>query len=462
MNIISQILDNDKNKEVSITNFFNENNIKEIMKKCNFNKTKGIPILIVFKFIFTLIFTGKNMYRLMETNKGELPFSKDVVYRFLNSFNYNWIKFLSLLSSEVIDKKVKKLTSADRVNVLIADDTTYCRDRSKNVELISRVMDNSTKKWGKGFKLLTLGWSDGNTFIPIGFNLNTSKEEKKQLQPINKSIDKRTNGYKFRMTALEKKTDAMVELVKKAVEKRIPADYVLFDSWYAFPKIISKIKALKVDVIAMIKKMPNVYYNFNGKEMPLDQIYRNLKKRRGRSKILCSAIVSIKNEDNSELPLKIVFVRNRNKSRDWLALVTTNIELAEKEVVRIYGKRWGIEVFFKMCKSHLNLSKEFQGRSYDSMISHITIVFTRYIMLAIDNRRNLDSKSIGGLFYLYCDELNDVKFSESIKLVLSLLISSIKDSFSATKEEIEALLSNFIDSLPSFFNGLDLKSFCES
>jgi len=462
MNIISQILENDKNKEVSINNFFNDNNINSIMKKCNFNKTKGIPVSIVFKFIFTLVFTRKNMYRLMETNKGKLPFSKDVVYRFLNSFNYNWVKFLSLLSSEVIDNKLRKLTSADRVNVLIADDTTYCRDRSKNVELISRVMDNSANKWVKGFKLLTLGWSDGNTFIPFGFNLITSKEEKKQLQPINKSIDKRTNGYKFRMTALEKKTDALVDLVKKAVEKGIPADYVLFDSWYAFPKIISKIKALKVDVIAMVKKMPNVYYNFNGKEMPLDQIYRTLKKRRGKSKILCSAIVSIKSADNSELPLKIVFVRNRNKSRNWLALVTTNIELAEKEVVRIYGKRWDIEVFFKMCKSHLNLSKEFQGRSYDSMISHITIVFTRYIMLAIDNRRNIDSKSIGGLFYLYCDELNDVQFSDSIKLVLNILISSMKDSFSATKEEIETLLSNFIDSLPSFFNGLDLKSCCES
>ncbi|KWZ85152.1 hypothetical protein HMPREF3213_00585 [Heyndrickxia coagulans] len=32
--------------------------------------------------------------------------------------------------------------------------------------------------------------------------------------------------------------------------------------------------------------------------------------------------------------------------------------------------------------SLLNLGKKFQGRSYDMLISHTTIVFTRYILIA--------------------------------------------------------------------------------
>jgi len=66
--------------------------------------------------------------------------------------------------------------------------------------------------------------------------------------------------------------------------------------------------------------------------------------------------------------------------------------------VRIYGKRWDIEVFFKMCKSYLNLSKEFQGRSYDCMVAHTTIVFTRYIMLALERRNGNDLRTLGELF----------------------------------------------------------------
>jgi len=34
-----------------------------------------------------------------------------------------------------------------------------------------------------------------------------------------------------------------------------------------------------------------------------------------------------------------------------------------------------LEIFFKISKSNLNLEKEFQGRSYDSIVAHTTIVF---------------------------------------------------------------------------------------
>ena len=48
--------------------------------------------------------------------------------------------------------------------------------------------------------------------------------------------------------------------------------------------------------------------------------------------------------------MRLVFVRNRNHRKDWLVLVTTDMSLTAEEVIRIYGKRWGIEVFFKVCK----------------------------------------------------------------------------------------------------------------
>lgn len=98
---------------------------------------------------------------------------------------------------------------------------------------------------------------------------------------------------------------------------------------------------------------------------------------------------------------KIVFVKDRNRSRNWLALISTDVTLSDEEIIRIYGKRWDIEIFFKICKSYLNLAKELQGRSYDSMVAHTTIVFARYITLAVENRNNKDLRTIGGLFEVY-------------------------------------------------------------
>jgi hypothetical protein len=51
-----------------------------------------------------------------------------------------------------------------------------------------------------------------------------------------------------------------------------------------------------------------------------------------------------------------------------------------------------------------SLKKEFQGRAYDLLVSHTTIVFTRHILLAWQHRQTTDQRYFGGLFYLLCDE----------------------------------------------------------
>ena len=82
----------------------------------------------------------------------------------------------------------------------------------------------------------------------------------------------------------------------------------------------------------------------------------------------------------------MVFVRHRSKKKEWLAILSTDRSLSEHEIVQIYGIRWDIEVFFKCTKSLLRLQKEFQERSYDLIISHTTIVFSRFIVLAWQHR----------------------------------------------------------------------------
>ncbi|BAF60587.1 hypothetical protein PTH_2406 [Pelotomaculum thermopropionicum SI] len=134
---------------------------------------------------------------------------KDTIYRFLNSFRYNWRKFLLILSSSVINETIEPLTSRNWKNVLVLDDSLYSRNRSKAVELLARVKDHVENMYVRGFRMLTLGWSDGNTFLPVAFSLLSSENERNRLCGIDSRIDKRTTGYKRRVESIKKSTEVM-------------------------------------------------------------------------------------------------------------------------------------------------------------------------------------------------------------------------------------------------------------
>lgn len=89
------------------------------------------------------------------------------------------------------------------------------------------------------------------------------------------------------------------------------------------------------------------------------------------------------------------------------AFICTNPDLSEEEIIRIYGKRWQIEVFFKTCKSYLNLVGECHSLSYDALTAHVAIVFARYMMLALEQRKDQDHRTHGEIFFFLIDELPD-------------------------------------------------------
>jgi len=454
---------NDTNLEQissSIKNFFSSNKIGALLKANNFKKDKGFPCLEVFKFVFSLVFSGKKLFRVLE-GKQSANFGKEVIYRFLNSIYFNWNCLLLMLSAFVINERLVSLTDKKRKKVFIVDDSVYSRNRSKNVELMARVRDHCNQRYVKGFRMLSLGWSDGNTFIPVSFNLLSSAEPSNVLSPMNTEIDKRTNGYKRRFDSQLKETEAMYKLIDAACEKGIMADYVLFDSWFTFPAVIQKLSEMGKHTVAMVKAMPKVFYNFIGERMNLKQIYDCLRKKGGKSKILCSACVTIA---DGKIPLRIVFVRDRNRSKHWLAIISTDTKMTEEDIVKLYARRWDIEVFFKYCKSYLNLAKEFYCRNYDALVAHTTIVFSRYIMLAVESRNNNDNKTIGSLFHHCCEELQDISITKALQILMQILMSALKNNeiFMLSNKELESFLDLFISSLPSYFKGLMPKFSCES
>ena len=393
-----------------------------------------------------MIFTNRSMYMNMLMGTNQAGFKKDTVYRFLNSIHINWIRFTTWLSAQIINETITGLTSDKRVNVLIVDDSLFERSSSKKVELLAKVYDHAKKTYKYGFRLLTLGWSDGNTFLPVNGCLLSTENQKNR---INEAItmDKRSAGYLRRNLAQTKATAVVLELIKAAKKAMIPASYVLFDTWFCSPSSLIAIKKMGYDIIAMAKKTSKMHYLYNGIMQPLTAIYKQNRKRRGRSRYLLSVEVSLE-KDGKSIPARIVFVRNKNKRKDYLALITTDMNLNEDEIIRIYGKRWDIEVFFKVCKSYLKLGKGCNSLSYDAMTAHTAIVFTRYMMLALENRRSSDLRTMGEIFYYIQDEMSDITLIQAFHLLMQVFLDTIADKLSLTSEQLDQLLNAFMAAIP--------------
>ena len=161
---------------------------------------------------------------------------------------------------------------------------------------------------------------------------------------------------------------------------------------------------------------------------------------------------------DEKIPAKIVCVRNKKNKKDWIAFICTNPEISEKEIIRIYGKRWQIEVFFKTCKSYLNLISECHSLTYDALTAHVAIVFTRYLMIAMEQRRSEDSRTLGEIFFFFTDELRDITFGESFQIILTAMIDSVCAIFQPTETQLELFIEMFAGRLPGYIRNSLAKS----
>lgn len=443
---ITQANQNDKQISKSIKSFFIRFHISSALKASNAYKKKGIPAVEVFQYLFLLVFSNRSMYMSLITGRNTPGFAKDTVYRFMKMVQINWIRFTTLLVSRIIKEAIVPLDSKERANVLIIDDSMFERNRSKKVELLARAYDHANHRYRFGFRMLTLGWSDGSTFLPVNSVLLSSENKKNRVNEA-ADVDKRTVGYKRRMLSMQKGTQAMLELLKIAKKAAIPAKYVLFDSWFSSPSTLHAVKSIGYDVIGMVKKTPKMFFRYNGESMPLTTIYNLNKKRRGRSRYLLSVLVDVV-KDGEAIPAKVVYVRNRNKRKEYLCLISTDTVLDENEIIRIYGKRWDIEVFFKVCKSYLNLSRECNSLSYDAITAHTAVVFTRYMMLSLESRESNDNRSLGELFLYFSDEMSDITWMQAFQILLQMFQTMLRDNTELSEEKINDLVDTFMNTLP--------------
>jgi hypothetical protein len=343
------------------------------------------------------------------------------------------------------------LDSDNRKYAFILDDTSYYRNRSKKVELLSKCYDHAEHRYYKGFTLLNLGWSDGVTFMPVDFRLIASGNDKNLLVSSSIQEDNRTLATRRRQDARSTKPEIALKMLKSAKDTPAQAKYVVFDSWFSSPHFILSVAGLGYAPVARLKNNENFRFLYDDKPLSISQIYQSCKKRRGLSRYLLSVTVKVRHDDFKDpVEAKIVYVREKKNRKNWIAILCTDTSLSEDEIVELYGKRWDIEPFHKMIKSFLRLAKEFQMRSFDAMVAHTSIVLVRYMFLSLEVRENKDERTFGEIFHAVCDELQDISFQYAFNLIMSVLASCLQDYLLLSKNCVDSFIKSFLEALPVF------------
>lgn len=447
--------------------------LREALARCCRLKQQGFSLFEIFCTLFVLVFRQRNLWRCSAGEKDTLPFERDTAYRFLNSPRHNWRAFLARLARKAI-AFIAPLTSKEERRVFVVDDSLYNKNRSKKLELLSMVHDHVEKRFVRGFRLLTLAFTDGVSLIPLDFALLGTKNIVCEATP---DIDGRTHGAERRAEAVREAPEVLLSMVDHHRSLIRKGSHIVFDSWFSSPSLIRELVGRELHVTGRLKKNDTLYlFRRNGKDslFTLEQLYAKLpriprsvqeRQRKDNADVVGSLCIALPpDEKGKTIPARIVFLRNKS-SRDpqeWLAILTTDLKLSEEEVVRMYAKRWKIEEFFKIAKSLLKLEREFQGRSYDMLIAHTTLVCTRYMFLELERRRTLDVRTCGELFYHCCDELPDLKLQEAVLRIFLAMKAFLTKFCSGGKEILKACLDYFTAALPASLLPLLPISGCES
>ena len=371
MNSIAEIFNNSKQLLDSIGNFFDKYIGCSLLRRCGITKmvdavtaaNPGMvysdnPILrilgddishsailekavsardlIIDKLL--VCFMPASACLMFKTDSFFRDYKKDTFYRFDRLPRANWER-LQLETAKNVIADIESQTTHKHINALVFDDSLYSRNGGKGTELCARVFDHNDRKTRTGYRMMTGGWTNGETFVPFSQSLLSTRDDEKMVGPDNK-IDRRTIRGKRRAMAKTKGTDVVQKMVGQAQKAGIPFDYVLFDTWFSSPSQLTALKKSGADVIAMIKKNSTKYTwtdpdTGECRKLNVNEIYSRNKKRRGRSKYLLSISVTITDSDGNSIPAKLVYARNCSKRKDWVCFVCTDMGLDEETILRV-------------------------------------------------------------------------------------------------------------------------------
>ena len=188
------------------------------------------------------------------------------------------------------------------------------------------------------------------------------------------------------------------ELVDDAIEKGCPAHTFVFDRWYLCKTLTDHIESHGRNWIGAVKSNRIIHYK--GKQMSIGNFARSLEEGnlkhvqlKDKEYWALSRVVLVNNLGKVTI---VVAWDNKELKGDPLLLATNSLEWETKRIIKIYGKRWPIETFYRDGKQHLGL-EDCQLRSAKGIERHLYLVFLAYSLLILDIKRTALGRCISSL-----------------------------------------------------------------
>lgn len=398
---------------------FNLSAIGRLLKE---SKTKGICPKSIFTTLFLFPFLGiENIRCWMHSGLNvDVEGKKDVYYSLINNPDIKWRNIVTHFAKgfvRTVEKHAEQQRDAeDKADTtpkcMIIDDTTI--DKSgKKIEFIGKVFDHCLHKYLLGFKILTLGFWDGKSFIPLDFSVHQEPGKKKNRGLKAKELKAQYNKDRAPGCASMKriaelsanKIEQGVSMVARAIKKGFIPKYILADSWFITDGFIKSVLKLRnketerVDIIGLMKSDRKVQYNdrtYMANALP--KIFESRIKTSTKMKCRYLAVNII----YKQTPIKAFFVM-MNGQNSWKLLITTDDKLTFIKAMQYYQIRWTIEVFFREAKQNLCLGK-CQSNDFDALIATTSLAFMHYIVLSLGKRFE-SYETMGEIFRAFKDKL---------------------------------------------------------
>jgi len=327
--------------------------------------------------------------------------------------------------TQVVRKK-----SAD--SYLLLDDT-LCEHVGSLFEYVDRHYNHGDNSYPLAHNLVTSHYVSGAVRFPVDLRQYRRYEEATQWEEfvhkhfpereIPKNKRERTKFHKevdpellkdpeFQALDAQFKTKIAlgVELIKKAVERQLPFDTVLFDGWYLAPSLVAEIEAQHKNWISILKKNRNLETNsFTLKDAegkPISFEGPHIKVEDLVPLIPATAYQQIEINQKSywcfSLALRIpelgkvrivVSFENADLTGTYVTLVTNRADWRAIQVIQVYLQRWPIETFYQDGKQLLGLD-EYRMRSAEAIRKHWCLVFVAYSLLHLDCLPTLPVKEV--------------------------------------------------------------------
>jgi hypothetical protein len=296
--------------------------------------------------------TATGLSRLLE---GEV--SHDQITRFLTSpaktSAHLW---------RIVKPMLRQVEQDDAV--LVLDDSIEEKPYTDENDLICWHWDHSTQRNVKGINFLTALYVADQLSLPVAFDLVTKTET---------IVDAKTGKQKRRSQVTKNALYRM--LLQVVVHNQVRFRYVLNDAWYASADNMKFIHHdLNKDFLMPLKANRKVALSKQDKQHGHYQAVSTLEVAEATTREIW-----LEEVDFPLLLAKEVFT-NEDGSTGTLYLVTSDLTLRYDQMIKLYKKRWSIEVYHKSLKQNGSLEKS-PTRTETTQRNHFFASLCAYVKL---------------------------------------------------------------------------------